>query len=208
MKTHQMIVSALAAAFLVSSSSFAISGAGGGQAGPTPTIAQIVAASGGQFDSSPRDFDILLTAATTAGLVGALDDPTATLTLFAPNDAAFVRLARDLGYAAFDEQGAWQFLVSALTTLGGGNPVPVLTNILLYHVAPGDLDANDFSTASGTSTPVATLLAGATFQPLGRTLIDNEPNLTNGRLLLPLDVQASNGRVHTISRVLLPIDLP
>jgi uncharacterized surface protein with fasciclin (FAS1) repeats len=208
MNLKQLLLSTSAAAFLCAAPSLAVPVGGAGPAGPVPTIAQFVAANGGAFDSSGRDFDILLTAVTTAGLAGALDDPNASLTLFAPNDAAFVRLARDLGYAGFDEQGSWQFLVSALTTLGGGNPLPVLTDVLLYHVAPGDLDANDFALAGSTSTPVATLLAGASFQPSGRTLIDNEPNLANGRVWFPFDVAASNGRVHTISRVLLPIDLP
>ncbi len=208
MNVKQLLVSTSATALLCSVPSFATPAGGAGQAGPASTIAQIVAASGGQFDTTSRDFDILLTAATTAGLVGALDDPSATLTLFAPNDAAFVRLARDLGYPGFEEQGAWQFLVTALTALGGGDPIPVLTNVLLYHVAPGDLDVSDFALASDTSTPVTTLLTGATFQPSGRTLIDNEPDLANARLWLPFDVPASNGRIHLISRVLIPLDLP
>lgn len=208
MKIKHLLVSTTAAAVLSASVSFAFSSGGGAQAGPSPTIAQFVAASGGQFDSTSRDYDILLTAVTTAGLVGALSDPTASLTLFAPNDAAFVLLARDLGYTGFDEQGAWQFLVAALTTLGGGDPLPVLSNVLLYHVAPGDLDVGDFALASATSTPVTTLLAGATFQPSLRQVIDNEPDLLNARVTWPYNFPASNGRIHTLSRVLLPINLP
>ena len=42
-----------------------------------PTIASLVAQSGGAFDSNNQDFDILLTALQTADLVTALDDPNA-----------------------------------------------------------------------------------------------------------------------------------
>jgi uncharacterized surface protein with fasciclin (FAS1) repeats len=62
-----------------------------------------------------------------------VSNPTANLTVFAPNDRAFVRLARDLGFTGTTEAAAWQFLVGALTQLGNGDPIPVLTNVLLYH---------------------------------------------------------------------------
>lgn len=72
-----------------------------------PAVAQdtiadkVVAASGGAsagtFDANGNDYDILLTALNTAGLTAAVADPNASLTVFAPRDAAFLRLARDLG---------------------------------------------------------------------------------------------------------------
>ena len=55
--------------------------------------------------------------------------------------------------------------------------------------------------------PVGTLL-GATFQPFFLQLIDNDPDLKNARVTLPFNIRASNGRIHSISRVLIPIDLP
>ena len=58
-----------------------------------PTIAGLLAKSGGTFDQNPWDYDLLLTAAGAAGLVDALNDPNARLTVFAPNDAAFTRTA-------------------------------------------------------------------------------------------------------------------
>ena len=94
------------------------------------TITDLVLKSGGDFDSNKRDYDILLNAVVTADLADALADPDAELTLFAPNDTAFYRLARDLGYkGGYDETLVWTFLVSALTDLGGGDPIPVLTDI-------------------------------------------------------------------------------
>lgn len=172
------------------------------------TITDIVLQSGGDFDNVKRDYDILLNAVVTAELADALADPDAELTVFAPNDAAFYRLARDLGYkGAYDEAVVWAFLVSALTDLGGGDPIPVLTDILLYHVVPGDVRPIDLIFSTFFQVPVGTLL-GATFQPFFLQLIDNDPDLKNARVTLPFNIRASNGRIHSISRVLIPIDLP
>ncbi|MBT8081689.1 MAG: fasciclin domain-containing protein, partial [Gammaproteobacteria bacterium] len=98
------------------------------------TITGIVAASGGEFDDNERDFDILLNAVIAADLAGALDNPDADLTVFAPNDRSFMRLARNLGYKGGNEGKAYDFIVAALTDLSGGDPIPLLKNILLYHV--------------------------------------------------------------------------
>ncbi len=181
--------------------------------GAQSTIAdRVVAASGGAaagtFDANPDDFDLLLTASNTANLTGAVADPAASLTVFAPRDRAFVRLARDLGYTGWDEQGAWNHLVTALTTLGGGNPIPVLQDILKYHVVASRVNALQVFIATFTGWQIPTLLPGATIRPFFFRLRDNDPDLTNPTLVFPLNLTASNGIVHTIDRVLIPIDLP
>ena len=167
------------------------------------TLAGLVAKSGGDFDQRLFDYDILLNAVQAAGLVDALDDPTIDVTLFAPNDLAFIRLARDLGYSGYDESGTWTFLVDALTQLGGGDPIPVLTDILLYHVAPTSLSPLQVIFAGS----IPTLLPGATIEPFFLTLRDNEPDLADPVLRFPLNVKATNGVLHTINRVLIPVDL-
>ncbi|MDG2029543.1 MAG: fasciclin domain-containing protein [Phycisphaerales bacterium] len=172
------------------------------------TITDLVLKSGGDFDSNKRDYDILLNAVVTADLADALADPDAELTLFAPNDTAFYRLARDLGYkGGYDETLVWTFLVSALTDLGGGDPIPVLTDILLYHVVAGDVRPIDLIFSTFFNVPVQTLL-GATFQPFFLQIIDNDPDLRNARVTFPFNIRATNGRIHTVTRVLIPIDLP
>jgi uncharacterized surface protein with fasciclin (FAS1) repeats len=171
------------------------------------TIADIVVGSGGEFDNNRFDYDILLNAVIAADLVDPLADPDADLTLFAPNDFAFVRLARDFGYEGWDEAGAWDAIVAALTDLGNGDPIPVLTDVLLYHVAPESITAFDFFLYSIFGIPIETL-QGGTFQPFFFRLIDNEPDLRDARLFFPLNVRADNGYVHTITRLLIPVDLP
>nr|MBX2870391.1 fasciclin domain-containing protein [Acidiferrobacterales bacterium] len=168
------------------------------------TITDIVAASGGGFDRNRRDFDLLFNAVSTAGLAGALADTTADYTVLAPNDAAFIRLARDLGYRGWREQGAFDFIVGALTELGGGDPIPLLTDILLYHVSPGSQVLKDVVLTDS----IETLLSGAVITPDGFTLEDGAPSLRDPKLKVSGgDIRASNGLIHTITRVLIPVDV-
>ncbi len=170
---------------------------------PSRTITDIVASSGGEFDRNRFDYDILLNAVLAADLAGALSDPEANLTVLAPNDRAFIRLARDLGYEGRDEEGAFNAIVAALTTLGGGDPIPVLTNVLLYHVVPEGQSIRQLIK----SRRISTLLEGATITPDFFKLLDNEPDVVNPRFTFPVNVNASNGVIQTINRVLIPLDL-
>ncbi|MFN0090576.1 MAG: fasciclin domain-containing protein [Acidimicrobiales bacterium] len=179
--------------------------ASGAQDDEPRTIAAIVAASGGEFDRDRHDYDMLLTAVKAAGLVDALNGDDAQLSVFAPNDRAFVRLARDLGFdGEGGERGAWEHLVHALSDLGGGDPIPVLRNVLLYHVAPGRLGLADVLNAD----EIETLLDGGTIGVHGLRLVDEAPELRDPRLVRPYELEASNGVVHPIDRVLLPVPLP
>ena len=166
-----------------------------------PTITGIVAASGA-YDKNGADFDILLNAVTAAGLAGALDDAAADLTVFAPNDAAFLKLANTLGYAGSSELAAFDYLVESLTLLSGGqSPIPLLTNILLYHVAPESLQASQVLGAASINT-----LLGIDLGVVGTKLVDRDPDVQNPSLIAT-DIQAANGVVHVIDGVLLPANL-
>ncbi|MGZ2258791.1 fasciclin domain-containing protein [Roseobacter sp. A03A-229] len=166
-----------------------------------PTLAGIVAASGGTFDQDGTDFDLLLTAVQTAGLVGALDDPEADLTVFAPNDAAFVGLSQALGFEGADEGEAFAYLVEALTLLGGGDPIPLLTEVLTYHVAPEALGSEQVLAADEIDT-----LQGGTLGVDGTSLVDADPDVPNPNLIAT-DIPALNGIAHVLDGVLLPADL-
>ena len=170
---------------------------------PRPTITEIVASSGGTFDRNGHDFDLLLRAVKTAGLADALAAPGA-LSVFAPNDKAFVALARDLGYPGRSERGAWKAIVGALTTLGNGDPIPVLTTVLTYHVVPERLTAYRISQRHKVPT-----LAGIDVGVDNFRLIDRDPQLRDPRMIVPgVNIRASNGLVHTVNRVLVPVDVP
>ena len=165
------------------------------------TITDIVAASGA-FDTNGADFDLLLRAVQTANLAGALANPAADLTVFAPNDAAFLKLATTLGFTGTGESAGFDYLVDALTLLSkGGNPIPLLTDILTYHVSPTSLQASQVLSA----TSIATLL-GPKLGVNGTTLVDAATKVANPGLIAT-DIQATNGVVHVIDGVLIPADI-
>ena len=176
--------------------------------GPTIADTAIAVSSLDGFDGNNGDFDMLLQALIAADLVDAVADADADadLTVFAPTDQAFVRLARDLGYAerGYDEAGAFAYIVEQLTALGGGDPIPVLTDVLLYHVSPG---STFYSALQNNTVEVPTLL-GVSFTAEGRHLIDEATSLRNPRIKNPLtDIETSNGVIHGINRVLIPLGL-
>jgi uncharacterized surface protein with fasciclin (FAS1) repeats len=175
--------------------------------GQPATVVDVVLSSGEGFDSNRNDYDILLRAVATAELVEALSDPDADITVFAPNDRAFYRLAQDLGYdGAYDEEAIWNALVAVLTDLGAGDPIPTLTAILTYHVGVESYSALEIIILSIFQVDIQTL-QGATIEPRFIKLKDNEPGLSDPFLALPLNVSTGNGVVHTINRVLIPVDL-
>ncbi len=169
---------------------------------PTLTLAGIVEQSGGTFDDLGTDFDLLLTSLQVTGLDVPLSDPDALLTVFAPNDDAFVGLAQTLGFEGTDEGEAFGFLVEALTLLSaGGDPIPLLTDVLLFHVAPGALDA----TAVLGSESIPTLL-GVDLTVDGAMLVDQDPDIPDPSIIAT-DIPATNGIAHVLDGVLLPADL-
>ncbi|MCV6593377.1 MAG: fasciclin domain-containing protein [Silicimonas sp.] len=169
---------------------------------PAPTLTGLVAASGGAFDDNAGDFDLLLNAVQAAGLAGALDAAGADLTVFAPTDGAFVGLSQTLGFEGSDEGEAFAYLVEALALLNGGDAIPLLKTVLLYHVAPGTLD----DAAVLGSSEIATLLGGASLGVDGVTLVDADPDVPNP-MLIDTNLEASNGIAHVLDGVLLPADL-
>ena len=171
----RVIVTALATGALLVSAA-APASAAGHEPGTIVDIA-VAASGGGAPDSNPYDYDILVQAVLATGLETALGDPTASLTVFAPNDQAFLTLVTDLtGTAPASEAEALSTITTALT---GAQ----ITNVLLYHVT------------------------GGIVMPRGVNLRD-EGALTDPRVVRSAsDIQASNGVIHTINRVLIPGNL-
>ncbi len=172
-----------------------------------PTIADIVAQSGGEFDGDGSDFDILLQALQAADLVDVVADPSADFTVFAPTDDAFIELARSLGAHVEDgdDAGAFQAIVDALTALSpDGDPIPLLRDVLLYHVSPGGKTVTDLQNDGTIETAL-----GVTIHVNDLELNDQDPDIENPQFIDDLtNIETANGVIQGIDRVLLPIDVP
>jgi transforming growth factor-beta-induced protein len=162
-----------------------------------------LAACGGGDDEHPAPGNIaevaqsnnltaLGAAVTKAGLATALTDPNASLTVFAPTDAAFSALATKLGFAS---AGA---LVDAL-------PASTLASILTYHVLPARKSAADLA-AGGAMQPTLYTFVGTSAKLTLSTTAGvqiSDAALTSANVTTA-DVPASNGVVHVIDKVLVP----
>lgn len=197
----RLIVSALAAGAIILASAAPASAAdsrhNGAPPAPTGSIVDVaVAASGGGTpDSNPYDYDILVQAVLATGLAPVLADTSKKFTVFAPNDRAFERLVTDLtGTAPASEADALKTITTALS-------VAQIKNVLLYHVVAD----RKLSSRAVVHSWKLTMANGGIVKPRGYTLRDENPAFRNPRLVPSgIDIQASNGVIHTINRVLLP----
>lgn len=124
-----------------------------------------------------NDFTILEAALKHAGLMETLR--TGTITLFAPNDDAF----RASGYAD----------AAAVTSL----PVNTVRDLLQYHV----INTRNTSTDLKTENNQAFVMLGN-----GTTYVTKNTGgvSVNGARVVRADIQADNGVIHVIDRVLMP----
>jgi uncharacterized surface protein with fasciclin (FAS1) repeats len=122
------------------------------------------------------DFTTLLAAAEAAGLVDTLkgDGP---FTVFAPTDDAFAALP-------------------AGTVEGLLADIPALTDVLLYHVVPGEVLAADVVGLSSAPTAQGSEISIA--------VVNGQVRLNDSVTVVATDVMASNGVIHVIDGVLLP----
>lgn len=168
---------------------------GGGTAPGTIVDVAVEASGGGTPDDNPWDYDILVQALLATGLAPTLADTSTDFTVFAPNDRAFLRTVQDLtGVAPASE-------AEALATITSNYTLDEIKNVLLYHVVAGQkLGPLRVLTAGS-----LTMANGGTVQPRGITLRDETSALADPRLVLwKINIQASNGVIHTIDRVLVP----
>jgi uncharacterized surface protein with fasciclin (FAS1) repeats len=134
---------------------------------PTQTVAQIA--------ENNTNFTTLVSLLKKANLTDMLNGP-GNFTLFAPTNAAFAK-------------------VNASTLADLQNNTPALNTLLLYHVVPENLLANNLTgsgtlpTANGFSLPYS--VNGTTIQVGNATVIE-------------ADINATNGVIHVINGVLIP----
>jgi uncharacterized surface protein with fasciclin (FAS1) repeats len=127
------------------------------------------------------DFSTLEDAAIQGGVAGVLSnsnpsDPSGDYTVFAPTNAAFARLGLNQG--------------ADLAVLNDG----FLTSTLLYHVSNGNLAGSGLQPSSP---------SGSALGPVRRFVVRGSDTYINGSKILATDVQAENGTVHVIDKVLL-----
>ena len=131
-------------------------------------------------------FSILVEAVSAAGLVGTLSGSD-NYTVFAPTDAAFSALLSELGLT--------KAALLANTSL--------LTAVLTYHVLPGKVESAAVAGLLGK--PITTVQGG-----IFKVESNNGLKITDGRNriagIVETDVQASNGVIHVVDKVLLPAD--
>ncbi|MAD96642.1 MAG: cell adhesion protein [Flavobacteriaceae bacterium] len=143
---------------------------------PTPTNTIVDVASGN------TDLDLLVQAATRAGLVDALKQT--DITVFAPNNAAF--------QALLDSDQSWNTINDI--------PVSTLETVLKFHVIEGRVRANQLS-----DTYVNTLATGPNNEPLSLQVnVTGGVEFNGNAAPLTTDVEASNGVVHIINSVMMP----
>lgn len=124
-------------------------------------------------------FTSLAAALTRAGLIDDLQ-AAGTFTVFAPTNEAFANLLTAIGQTSIDDV-----------------PVPVLEQILLYHVLQSTVKSADVTTGS-----VSTLQGGSINLAAGTGITVN-----NAGVIPPFDVEATNGIIHSIDQVLVPQEI-
>lgn len=130
---------------------------------------------------SLSDFSILVEAVVAAGLVETLQGP-GPFTVFAPTNAAFAALLAELGVSKAD--------LLANTAL--------LTKVLTYHVIPALLLKAELPVGAAIKTVQGeTLNINASLQ-----ITDQKGRISQ---ITATDVFTSNGVIHVVDRVLLPV---
>lgn len=140
---------------------------------PTGDIVAVASASG--------EFPTLVAAVEAAGLVETLQGE-GPFTVFAPTEEAFADLLAALDVTA-DELLA---------------DTDLLTDVLLYHVVPGDVPAAEVVELDGQS--VDTALEGSTVD----ISVDGDAVMVNDASVAQTDIEATNGVIHVIDTVLVP----
>lgn len=150
---------------------FVFSGCGDDDEGPTQTIWEIV--------ESREDLSALEAELQAAGLADMLDDPSASMTLFAPNNTALTSLLNLLGADDFSNVSS-----------------TVVDDVLTYHVADQRLTQAEIT---GTVT---------TSQGEDITVVDGSlESGASSPADIVLTIEATNGIIHIVDAVLLPPSL-
>ena len=138
-----------------------------------------------QIAAGDEQFSTLVSALERVGLVSVLDNP-GNFTVFAPTNAAFQALGVDLSTLS-DE---------------------ALTEILLYHVLGGKVASTDLQTGQTYATTAAETGPGNTqLSILIEKNASGNVTINGSAKVTAADVEATNGVIHIVDGVLLPLDV-
>ena len=124
-------------------------------------------------------FPTLVAAVQAAGLVQTLKS-SGPFTVFAPNEASFAALPPGTVESLLLPENKQK-----------------LTDILTYHVVPGKIMAADVMAMASPSDPVT--VQGSTVH-----VTNQAPVMVNNANVVATDIEASNGVIHVIDKVLMP----
>lgn len=189
---------------------------------PAGSVLDLLEADGTAFDGNWYDFDILEAAARVvvaapdkgSSAVLALADPSASLTVLAPNDRAFQVLAHSLtGKWYGTEAGVLNAIAGAITGGLKADLEDTLEAVLLYHVIGGKVTYSQVKALSGESVTTVgggsigikyvwwlntVVLRDADTDDANPWVIGSKRNIAVG----------TNSLVHGIALVLRPVNLP
>ncbi len=146
---------------------------------PTPADPSIV-----EIATGDEQFSTLVTALTRVGLVSVLEGD-GPFTVFAPTNDAFTASGVDLDALSDAE----------------------LTDVLLYHVLGAEVNANDiaegqtYASTASTSGPDGTQLSLLIEKTGAAVKLNDAVNVTTA------NVEATNGIIHIVDNVILPLDV-
>jgi uncharacterized surface protein with fasciclin (FAS1) repeats len=142
------------------------------------------------------DFSVLVAAVTKADLATTLSG-TGPFTVFAPNNAAFAKLAGG-PLDAFSSAAK----INAVTDAA---QIAALRGVLLYHVLGANVRAGDIAAGASTSTTARPASAsGVNDNSIYLTKAGTNVFINGGTRVISADIMASNGTIHAIDNVLLP----
>lgn len=165
----------------------AVAGTAGAKPKATGTIVDVAAGN--------KNFSTLVTLVKAAGLVPALADANAKLTVFAPTNAAFKQL-----------EAAVPGVTAALTD---PKNKALLVQVLKYHVLGSEVMAADAVAAAKKGAKVPTLLGKNANGQIALSIVGGKVTIAdsagfNKATVTKTDIAASNGVIHVINKVIVP----
>lgn len=157
---------------------------------------------GGPNPADASNFDILASLVSSSGDLADKIKSAEKVTVFAPNDAAFIQTARDLGFSG--PASGESLETAALQYIKDGFTPADLQKTVEYHVVEDDLSSAQVLRTTSISTLAGEDISRTAAKPT--VLEDKAGKLTDPKLRENgLDQRADNGRVHQIDRVLFPV---